>query len=389
MNLRHPKVILPIIAIGVSILMAALLVAARKNVETQAPEIRLPLVRVLTVATEPVTLTVWTQGSVRPRTESELVPEVNGRVTWAAPSVVVGGFFDAGDSLLKIDPEDYRVALERARAAADARRSERRVNARNLERSRELVREGLISARELETAENAAELAAASLREAEAALEQAEHDLARTEMKAPFAGRVREEHVDLGQFVQRGVSIGKIYAVDYAEVLLGISADDVGALDLALDYRGEEARPEGPLVLLHARFAGEEHTWEGRIVRTEGEIDPRTRMVRLVARIEDPYGRGSAADRPPLALGMFVVAEIRGRTVPEAMVLPRAALRGRDEVLIIDDGDRVRLRTVDVLRREGDRVIVRAGLTAGERVCLSQIEAVIDGMKVRTAAEAS
>ncbi len=384
MNLRQPKVIFPIVAIGVSLVMAALLVAARKNVETQAPEIRPPLVRVMTVTAEPVTFTVVTQGSVKPRTESDLVPEVAGRVTWVAQSLVAGGFFNAGDTLLKIDPVDYRVAFDRARAAADARRSEQRVNARNLERSRELAHQGLISTRELDTAENAAELASASLREAEATLEQAKRDRERTELKAPFDGRVREEQVDVGQYVSRGTSIGRLYAVDYAEVRLGISAIDAGALDLPLDYRGDQPRPEGPLVRLYASYGGADYSWEGRIVRTEGEIDPRTRMVMVVARVEDPYGRGVAAGRPPLAVGMFVIAEIQGRTVPEAMVVPRAALRGQDKIFIVDEDDRLRIRTVDVLRREGERVIVRAGLTAGEQVCVSQIEVVVDGMKVRT-----
>lgn len=389
MTLRHPKVVLPGVALAVSLLTAALLVAARQDVTPQRPVILPPLVRIATVTSEAVTLTVRTQGSVTPRTESDLVPEVAGRVTWMSPSLVAGGFFAEGETLLRIDPIDYRVARDRAQAAADARQSEQRVTARQLARSRQLAGDGLISAREQETAENAAALAAASLREGAAALEQAERDLERTALLAPFAGRVREEQVDVGQFVSRGTSIGKIYAVDWAEVRLPITADDVAFLSLPLDYRDETAAAGGPAVVVRARFAGAEHAWEGRVVRTEGELDPRSRMVHVVARVEDPYGRGSAAGRPPLAVGMFVEAEIQGRTVPEVIVLPRAALRGTHEVLVVDGDDRLRLRAVDVLRRDGDRVVIRAGLTAGDRVCLSQLEAFVDGMKVRTVAAPS
>ena len=384
---RRAKILLPIAVLAASLLTAALLVAARQDVARTAPVVQPPLVRVLAVAPRPVELVVRTQGTVVPRTESDLVAEVAGRVIWVSPALASGGFFAAGDPLLRIDPVDYRVAVERARAGAEARRSEERVNARNLDRGRRLAGEGLISARDLEIAENAAALARASRREAEAALEQAEIDLARTEMHAPFAGRVREERVDVGQFVARGTTLGRIYAVDYAEVRLPITAEDVAFLSLRLDGAGDDG--DGPAVVLRADFAGAAREWHGRVVRTEGEIDPRSRMVHVVARVDDPYGR--AVERPgvPLAVGLFVAAEIRGRTIPEAVVLPRAALHGADQVLTVDGESRLRVRTVEVLRRQGDEVVVRSGLVAGERVCLSQIEAAVDGMRVRTAAEPS
>jgi multidrug efflux pump subunit AcrA (membrane-fusion protein) len=139
---------------------------------------------------------------------------------------------------------------------------------------------------------------------------------------------------------------------------------------------------------LHAEFAGRTHTWRGFIVRTEGEIDAKSRMVTVVARVEDPYGRGPAGDRPPLAVGLFVQAEIVGRVVPAAFVLPRGALRydGDDQkprVLVVDDELRLWPREVEVLRQERERVVLGAGLLAGERVCVSPLRAVVDGMRVR------
>jgi multidrug efflux pump subunit AcrA (membrane-fusion protein) len=203
----------------------------------------------------------------------------------------------------------------------------------------------------------------------------------RCEIRAPFTGRVREERVDVGQFVSRGERIARLYAIDVAEVRLPISDDELAFVDLPLLYRGdEEARP-GPEVELSARFAGERHVWRARVVRTEGEIDPRTRMVNVVARVEDPYERSNG--RPPLAVGLFVDAEILGRTVEDVVVLPRAALREGDVVHVVDAEDRLRLRPVSVLRRHRDEVVLASGLAPGERVSVTPLAAPVDGMLLK------
>ncbi len=97
----------------------------------------------------------------------------------------------------------------------------------------------------------------------------------------------------------------------------------------------------------------------------------------------DPYGRGADPGRPPLAVGMFVRAAIQGHRVEDVAVIPRAAVRSGDQVLIIEDGSRLRFRDIRILRRSGDQVIVDAGLQAGEQLCLSPLVAVTDGMRVR------
>jgi RND family efflux transporter MFP subunit len=218
-----------------------------------------------------------------------------------------------------------------------------------------------------------------------AAREQAERDLARTEVRAPFDGRVRDERVDVGQFVSRGVSVGTLYAVDFAEVRLPVPDEELAFLDLPLVWPGELPAGEGPEVRLVARFGGDEHEWLGRVVRTEGEIDPRSRMVHVVARVEDPYGRRAAAGRPPLAVGLFVQAHIRGKLARAVALLPRAALRESGQVLVVDAAGRLRFRDVDVLRAQRDEVVIRAGLADGERVSLSPLTTVVDGMRVRVA----
>ena len=177
--------------------------------------------------------------------------------------------------------------------------------------------------------------------------------------------------------------MARIYAVDRAEVRLPIPDHELAFLELPLTYRGESLEAPGPEVRLRASFAGGEYVWSGRVVRTEGEIDPQTRMVHAVAQVDDPYGRGEDPDRPPLAVGLFVEAEIEGRLVRDAFVVPGAALRDTNQVLVIDDEDRLRFREVEVLRADRRQVVIGAGLEAGERVCVSPLEAVTDGMRVR------
>jgi RND family efflux transporter MFP subunit len=233
------------------------------------------------------------------------------------------------------------------------------------------------------------ENAKAAVAASEADVVTAERNLERTEIRAPYVGRVRQKNVDVGQFVTIGSPVGVIYAIDYAEIRLPLPDRELAYLDLPLVYRGQSARKKGPKVTLRAEFAGQVYEWQGHIVRTEGEIDPQSRMVHAVAQVTDPYGRGKDPDRPPLAAGLFVEAEIEGYEAENVVVLPRAALRDGDRVLVVDEENRLRFRDVDLLRVTRKEIIVRSGLTAGERVCLSPLEAVTDGMRVRTEVRAT
>jgi RND family efflux transporter MFP subunit len=380
----------PFLVLGLAGFGAYAMFKSRPDPEKKPATFLPPLVRIETVEMQDLRLTVASQGTVGPRTESQLVPEVSGRVTWVADSFVSGGFFEAGDVLVRIDPHDYEQAVVRARA--DVSRAELRLAQEEAEAE--------VAAREwqdLGAGEEATPLtlripqvedARSSLEAAEAAVEKAKRDLDRTEVRALYAGRVRAKLVDVGQFVTMGTPLGTIYAVDFAEIRLPLPNADLAFLDLPLVYRGAGADERGPAVTLTARFAGQEFSWNGRVVRTEGEIDPTSRLVHVVARVRDPYARGADPDRPPLAVGMFVGATIEGVNARDVAVLPRAALRGRDEVLVVDSESRLRFRKVDLLRATRENIVVRGGLEDGERVCLSALEAVTDGMRVRVRDEA-
>ena len=382
---RMLKALLPLLVLGVALAAAFVMWANRPPVETLTPVVTPPAVRVQTVAFESVDLTVSSQGTVQPRTASQLVPEIAGTVLEVSPAFAVGGFFEEGDVLLEIDPYDYQQALIAARsqlAQAQLRLAQEEAEAEVARREWEEIGQG--NATPLTLRQPQVEDARAAVASAEAAIDRARRDLERAEVRAPYAGRVQTKDVDVGQFVNRGTAVGRIYAVDSAEVRLPLPDDELAYVDVPMSYRGAQQQA-GPAVTLSADFAGRRYSWRGRIVRTEGEIDPVSRMVHVVAEVDDPYAPGPDPTRPPLAVGMFVEAEITGRRVDDVVVLPWAALNGRDQVLIVDDDGRLRYRQVDILRSTTDHVLVQGGLAPGERVSISALDAVIEGMAVQVA----
>lgn len=386
------RIVVPIVILVFGLVAVRALDRLKPRMEPSPPAAVAPLVRVVVAELSDVHVRVRTQGTVVPRTESDLVPQVAGEVVWASPKLVSGGFFEKGDALVRIDPGDYRVEHRSAEAAVARAESEFRRAVTELDRQRQLMQRGVASQSRIDDAENAHAVTEAAVREAKARRVQAQRDLARTELRAPFRGRVRTKDVDVGQFVNRGAAIATLYAVDFAEVRLPLPDRELRWLDLPLGY--SEPLADGPEITLRAEFAGEPREWRGRVVRTEGEIDARSRMVHVVARVEDPYGRDDPeARRAPLAVGLFVEAEIEGRTLSGAFELPRAALHADragegDRVHVVDAEGRLRVRPVEVLHTERETVVIGAGLAPGDRVSISALGAVVDGMPVRVADEA-
>ncbi len=369
---------LPLLILAAAVLGGVSLLATAPEVEQVDPSETLRAVRVIEARPGSMQLVVRSQGTVVPRTESQLVPEVSGRVVWTSPSLVSGGFFHRGDVLLRLERRDYETALARARASLARAEGEWEHARANLERREKLAREGVASSAQLDDARRAFRVAEAARDEARLVRRQARDDLARTELRAPFDGRVRKEHTDVGHFVSRGQALATLYATDYAEIRLPIPDAELAYLQLPLFTQADADK--GPAVTLRAHFAGAEHVWHGRIVRTEGEIDPKSRMVHAVARVEDPYGKASGT--APLAIGLFVEAEIAGPVAEGVLRVPRGALHERNQLLLLDDENRLQPLEAELLRLERDHALVRAKLPAGARICISQIARFVPGMRV-------
>ena len=377
--------LLPLIIVLFGIGNMMLLIATGPSLEPQPIKSVFPLVRVVEVVPERVQITSKTYGTVKPRTEGELIPEVDGRVTAVSAAMVSGGFFKKGDVLVEIDRLDYEVVLEQAKAGL-ARATSELVNAeKSYARQLDLASKQSTSESLRDDALNRLSIARASVREAQARLSKSTRDLARTQLTAPYDGRVRTERVDIGQFVKRGTLVATIYATDFAEVRLPIQDEELAFIALSLTSDSDSSmQPERSVVVnLRATFAGENHVWQGQIVRTEGELDPRTGMVHVVARVPEPYDRIDG--KPPLSVGLFVDAEILGMSIDNVVVLPRSALRSNNRVFVVDNDNKLEFRTVDILRETEDKIYINGGLVAGERICVSPMDTPVQGMRVTTA----
>lgn len=377
------RFLLPIIIVIAGVGLAVLIIATGPKLEQQPPPSNEPLVRTWEADVQTVQMTSIAHGTVLPRTESDLIPEVSGRIVDMSSAMVSGGFFKQGDFLLRIDPRDYEVALEQARASLASARSELTNATKAHDRLLDLAKRQSASQAQQDDALNRLRFAQASIREATARISRAERDITRTTVTAPYDGRVRSERVDIGQFVTRGAAVASLYATDVAEVRLPIHDEELAYLKLALAGQTDQHQPT---VILRARFAGEEHTWEGRIVRTEGELDPETRMINIIAQVQSPYEQSGS--RPPLAVGLFVEAEIIGKRVDNVFVLPRSALQANEQVYIITADNRLQFRDVEIIRIVNEDVYVTGGFERGETISLSTINNAIEGMLVRPVNEA-
>jgi RND family efflux transporter MFP subunit len=380
------RIVVIVIVIAAFALVVRAIMVTGPQPERSNPTPRPIAVFVEEAQRETIALTVRSQGQARPRTQINLVPQVSGRITYVNPDFIEGGFFEAGETLVRIEDADYRLAVTRAEAqVAQATQALAREQAESdLARSEwEELGEGEASSltlREPQLAEARAQLAAAR-----ATLQDARLDLQRTRVSAPFTGRVRSKAADLGQFVNAGTPLGEVFSTDTVLVRLPLTDFELGILGIPVAYSaGDEP---GIPVTLNATLAGQAQTWMGRITRTDSAIDPQTRVLYAIAEVDDPYG-AAAEGGAPLAVGLFVNAEIEGREVENAYILPRAALRGEDSVYVAEPGGRLSIRTVDVVTSSTERLVVSSGVSAGDMVVVSPVRGASDGMRIQSLDEA-
>ena len=373
------KAIITIAVLLAAVAAAAGIIMSRPMPEQLTVSETTSAIRAMTVVKESLRLKIRSEGTVTPKTQTNVIPEIKGRVTWISPNLVVGGYFQAGDLLVTIDAADYEARTGLAQAQLLRAEAELEHKRFELQRLQTLIKDNLVSQSNLENAARAHKIAKANVIESKINLAQAERDLSRTKITAPFEGMVRSESIDIGQFVQQGAAIASIYASDAVEVRLPIVNAQLAYLDPANLQRGELDPATAPMIRLTARYAGTSFVWRGQLARTEGEIDAQSRMITAVARVRQD---NQSPDVPPLQVGAFVAAEIEGQYLDDIVRLPRAALRPNSQVLIIDGDNRLRFRAVNVLRLENDFVLIDSGLESGEVVNLSPIQTVVDGMRV-------
>ena len=323
---------------------------------------------------------VMGHGSVQPRYEVSMEPQVEGRVVWVHPELAAGAVFDAGEVLARIDPTDFRLAVRQAEAtlaqqqvaeekeeanAEIARAEWQAVVARLGDPTGELAVPSPLVLHEPQLREARANVAAA-----EAALDLSRLDLERTEIRAPFDCRVRAQSISVGKLIGPGTSIAELFATDRLEVEVGLPQADLAWFEIP-----------GASALVTLDLGESQHHWRGTVVRQVGVLDDVGRLARVIIELPNPYS--GAPGRPLLSLGSFVAVEMEGLLLRDVIRIPRAVLRPDNTVWVADSSGRLEIRSVTVARLGEDAAFIDGGLEPGERLVLTNLQGATPGLLLR------
>ena len=365
----------PLIIILVSIIIFVLMIRLRPEAKFEEPKIIPQLVETMVAYPSEVEAKISSQGTIRPEHEIFVTSELSGKVTWVSKNFLDGAGFQIGDTLMKIEKRDYELALISTESSLfQARLALEREEAEANLASIEWKRVGKGDASSLTLREPQLAQARAVLAAAEAAYEQSKRNLERTSIIAPFDGRVRKKMVDLGTNLIPGSRLADIYATASFEVRLPIADKDIPFIGIPLD--GTSIDPANrPEVRLFTSYGGDELNTKGSIVRSQSEIDPKTRMISVIATI--PISNANSGFK----VGMFVNAEINGLSFPGVTVVPRSAVKDNMIWVVIDE--KLRRKSVEVIRFEKDFAFISDGLNKNDRILITRLSSYVDGMPVR------
>ena len=388
------KFILPPLVLAGLVWFAWHLIQLRPEPKPKEITREAPYVEVVVAESKSMAATIETHGVVRPHTRTTMIAEVPGIVEGVAPfqeaelapSFRAGGFFKKNDLLVKIEEVDLLSAVAEAKAnlsrtelqlvqereLADQAKSE--WGDRDWSKAPELVRR-LPQIRKAE----------AEINSAQARLKQAQKNLARTRVLAPFDGRIIRTMVDRGQRVGGGSSaaLAEVYALDAAEIDLSLSHKEISFLGFVDGYSN------GTSIKVETLDSEGNAVHPGSLDRSQGRVDPKTRLTNFVARINNCFANPFSNTQvlSPLSLGQFVNLRLTGKMIP-TFILPDSAFRDLDTILVVDQKNRLHPRKVEVLHRTNRQVWVGKGLKSGDRVCITPIEIISEGMKVRVVGDA-
>jgi len=379
------KILLPLIIIVLGAGAAWQLMANSPKVKRQSVEIQAPMVTTMEIKTENVRIPIQTQGTIEPRTTIQLSAEVSGRIKETATQFAKGGFFNKGEILLRVDTQEYKLAIIKAEATvAGAKQQLASAEAEHKQKLKEYRDVDPTKISDYALRKPQYEEAKARLKAAEADLALARLQLQRCDILAPFDGRIIKKQADVGQYVRPGEMLAEIYAIDIAEVRLPISQSQTKLINLPELHKTSLENDPVTEVIIRGNYAGDEHRWKGRITRTDASIDTRNQLLYLIAQIDDPYNlRNSTKHKAPLTIGSFIQAEIMGRQLTNVIVIPRTAIHEQNTVWLLDESLNLRFRDVSIIHRGNALVYINGGLKNGDRIITSPLDAAVDGMQLR------
>jgi len=338
-------------------------------------------------------------GTVKPRTQSVLFAQVSGQINHVSKQFRAGGFFEQGDILIQLDDRDHRAEVKIAQASLmSAKQGLQEEDARVKQAKADWKRLGNGKApNDLVLREPQYEAAKAQVLSAEALLDKAKLSLERTKIIAPYAGRILKKNVDIGQVISSNTQLADIFAVDYVEIRLPIKNKDLPLMKLPEEYRNAHEKSEANAmndsktnsnakssslisnVVISSDLMGDQ-IWQGKIVRTESAIDEMSQQLYVVAQIIRPYD-GEFNQGAQIKMGQYVTAQITGREVENALVIPSSAIYQGSYVYVVEDGLLMR-KEVRLGWQNGTESIVTQGVMAGDELVLTSLGQVSSGTPV-------
>jgi multidrug efflux system membrane fusion protein len=381
------QVFLAIVVVAIGVAAIFMFIKLRKPPRRMEQATLDPMVKVEQISFGNIQMVISGYGTVAPKVEVEVVPEVSGRVVAVDAEFKAGGFIPAGKQILKIDPRDYDLAVQQANAAvadAQVRLDTEVAEAEVAKREWQQLHPGTEPNSPLVLRQPQIRKAKAALESAGAQLETAKLRLERTSLSLPFDALVISEKADLGQYIVAGQSLGVAYGIDAVEIEVPLEDRELAWFDVFKNpdesgTPGDRAEPVPARV--EADFAGRTHTWRGYVTRTTGQVDRTSRMISVVVEVPRPFETSDG--RPPLLTGIFAEVFIEGKILANAVAVPRDAIHGGNRVWLVNDGH-LRIQPLEVVRADKDFAYAVSGLDNKAMIVVSALDTVVEGMKVRT-----
>ena len=337
-----------------------------------------PLVRVLETEVTTQQVIVEGNGTLAARTRINIVPQVGGRITYIHPNLRAGGSFKANETLIEIERIDYELAVTQNEAEVAAAKTQLKLEMAEAEAAREewvtLNPEKPVPTlvgREPQIAEAKAEVKAA-----EARLKQARLNLQRTRIAMPFAGRVVEAMIDVGEVLAANQQVGVVYSSEKFEIPVPLEVDELAWIDVP-DKNSDMA---GSAVNIHVRIGDTSYDLPGQVTRIESELEELSRFARVVVTLLPQDIPATLKEK--VIPGLFVDVSIMSRQLAQVTSMPRATLRQGNIIWTVDNNNHLQFVTPDIVYKSDDEILVR-DLAQGTQVVMSNLEVVTEGMQVR------
>jgi len=384
------QLLLVVVIIAVGIVIAFVFIKLKKPPQRQEQIVLAPLVKVEPLDRRDIQMIIRGYGTVNPRLQVEIVPQVSGKVVWVNPQFKAGGFIRRGELILKIDPRDYELSLRQANAAV----AEAQVMLDLEKAEAKIAKEEWLQLHPGQEPDSPLVFREPQIRQAQARLESAEAGLAtanlnleRTRPSLPVDAVIMNERIALGQYVMIGQSMGAAYGIESMEIEVPLEDKELAWLAVpynTVSVNAAQSPKKGAIARVSANFAGEKKCWLGYVVRTTGQVDITSRLISVVVEVSEPFKDSDST--PPLLPGMFVEVAIEGNILKNAIAVPRDAMHNNNEVWVATEGQ-LYVQSLDIVRADRDFAYASSGLDDGDMIIVSSLDTVIEEMKVRIQSE--